>query len=102
MKDKNNRTAQTLRFLKWIRDHSGLWYLICTPHEEHMKLDMMRQLISQLYQEGFYEIIFVLLTVHRDDQSLSRLPEYLLLDSFIARWGQEKDDIIHEIQTQLE
>jgi len=102
MKNKNNRTAHTLRFLKWIRDHSGLWYLICTPNEEHMNLDMMKQLIGQLCQEGFYEIIFVLLTVHRDDPSLSHLPEYLLLDSFIARWEREKDDIIHEIRALLE
>ena len=99
---KNKRTAQTLRFLKWIRKHSGLWYLICTPNDEHMNIGMLKQLVGQLYREGFYEIIFVLLMVHRDNQALSHMLEYLLLDSYIARWGQEKEDIIHEIQALLE
>ncbi len=99
---KSNRTAQTLRFLKWIRNHSGLWYLICTPNEEHMNMDMLKQLVGRLYQEGFYEMIFVLLMVHRDNPALSHVSEYLLLDSFIARWGQEKEEIIHEMQTLLE
>jgi len=99
---KSNRTVQTLRFLKWIRNHSGLWYLICTPNEEHMNMDMLKQLVGRLYQEGFYEMIFVLLMVHRDNPALSHVSEYLLLDSFIARWGQEKEEIIHEMQTLLE
>lgn len=99
---ENKRTDHTLRFLKWIRKHSGLWYLICTPGDEHMNLDMMRQLVRQLYQEGFYEIIFVLLMVHRNSSELLHLTEYLLLNSFIARWGREKEDIIHEIQALLE
>ena len=99
---KTNRTAQTLRFLEWIREHSGLWYLICTPGDEHMDMDMIRSLIGKLYQEGFYEIIFVLFMVHRDNPALSHATEYLLLDSWIARWGQEKEEIVHEIQTLLE
>lgn len=99
---KNKRTAQTLRFLRWIREHGGLWYLICTPNEEHMNLDMMRQLIGRLYQEGFYEIIFVLLMVHRDNPILSHVWEHLFLDSLIARWGQEKEDVIHEMQALFE
>lgn len=99
---KNKRTAQTLRFLKWVRKHSGLWYLICTPDEEHMNMDMLKRLIGQLYQEGFYEMIFVLLMVHRDNPAMSHVSEYLLLDSLIARWGQEKETIIHEMQALLE
>ena len=99
---KNKRTARTLRFLKWIQAHSGLWYLICTPGDEHMNLDMMRQLIGQLYQEGFYEIIFVLLMVHRDNPIMSHVTEYLLLDSYIARWDREKETIIQEMQTLFE
>ena len=99
---KNRRTAQTLHFLKWIRRHSGLWYLLCTPGDEHMNLNMMRQLIGQLYQEGFYEMIFVLLMVHRDNPALSHVSEYLLLDSFIARWSQEKENIMQEIKILLE
>ena len=99
---KNSRTIRTIRFLKWIREHSGLWYLICTPGDEHMNMDMIRQLIGRLYQEGFYEMIFVLLMVHRDNPALSHISEYLLLDSLIVRWGREKENIIQEIQALLE
>lgn len=102
MKKNIHKTTRTVRFLKWIRDHSGLWYLICTPGEEHMDLDMMKRLVEQLYQQGFYELIFVLLTVHRENPCFSYLPEYLLLDSFIARWDDGRDDIIHEMLTLLE
>lgn len=94
MSNKNSRTAQTVRFLKWIRTYSGWWYLICTPNEEHMNLSMMRTLIQCLYKEGFYEIIFVLLMVHRNDPVMSHVPEYLLLDGLVARWDGDRDAII--------
>ena len=102
MKKKTGRTSQTLRLLKWIRSHSGLWYLICTPDEGHMNSDMMKRLVERLYQEHFYELIFVLLTVHRKNPCFSCLPEYLLLDSFIARWNDDSDGIIDEMLTILE
>lgn len=102
MKKKNGKPSQTLRLLKWMRKYSGLWYLICTPDEEHMNLDAMKQIVKKLYKEGFYELIFVLLTVHRENPSFSHLTEYLLLDSFIARWDDKRDDIIREMLDHLE
>lgn len=102
MKSGTHKTARTVRFLKWIRDHSGYWYLICTPGEEHMNLDMARQLLTELYQQGFYEIIFVLLSVHREDPCFAHLTEYLLLDSLISRWDHERDDIVRELLSALE
>ncbi|MCI8869424.1 MAG: hypothetical protein HFF39_02595 [Lawsonibacter sp.] len=102
MQNTDDRTNETLRFLKWIRNYSGWWYLICTPGQEQMNLEMMKMLIERLYREGFYEIIFVLLMVHRNHPALSHLAEYLFLDSCIARWDKEKDHIIQEIQLFLE
>lgn len=102
MKTEVHKTARTVRFLKWIRDHSGYWYLICTPNEEHMDLDMAKRLLTELYQQGFYEMIFVLLSVHRENPCFAHLSEYLLLDSFIARWNDESDDIIREMTAHLE
>ena len=72
------RDKHTIRFLKWIRRYSGWWYLICTPDDEHMNLDMMKMLIQRLAKEQFYEIIFVLLTVHRN--AIDSTFKYLLLD----------------------
>lgn len=102
MKTEAYKTARTVRFLKWIRDHSGFWYLICTPDEEHMNLDMAKRLLIELYQQGFYEMMFVLLSVHRENPCFAHLSEYLLLDSFIARWDDERDDIIREMLDHLE
>ena len=82
----NKRSKQTVHFLKWIRQYSGWWYLICTPNDEHINLQMMRLLIARLYQEGFYEIIFVLLMVHRDSPVMTHVTDYLLLDCLIDQW----------------
>lgn len=98
MKKEQKSSTQTLHFLKWIRKYPGWWYLICTPNDEHMTLDMMRHLLQKLSHEGFYELIFVLLMVHREHPTLSRLSDYLLLDSLIARWDGERDAVIEEIQ----
>lgn len=92
------RDKQTIRFLKWIRQYSGWWYLICTPDDEHMTLEMMKMLITRLAKEQFYEIIFVLLTVHRN--SIDSTLKYLLLDMIIAGWKGEvkdKDQFIKDI-----
>lgn len=67
-----------------------------------MDLDMAKRLLTELYQQGFYEMIFVLLSVHRENPCFAHLSEYLLLDSFIARWNDESDDIIREMTAHLE
>lgn len=47
-------------------------------------------------------MMFVLLSVHRENPCFAHLSEYLLLDSFIARWDDERDDIIREMLDHLE
>lgn len=95
---KTERKKQTVRLLKWIRRHGGLWYLICTPDEEHMNHDRMRSLVKQLDKEGFYELIFVLLMVHRNAPCMANVPEYLLLDRLIAHWKEDKDSFVQELE----
>lgn len=102
MSQSANCTKQTIRFLKWTRRYSGWWYLICTPNDEHMNLQMMKMLIQRLYQEGFYEIIFVLLMVHRNHPVMSHVTEYLLLDGIIEHWTEDKDDIIKSLLTHFD
>lgn len=102
MYNTENRNKQTTRFLKWIQEHRGWWYLICTPEEEHMNLQMMKLLITRLYQEEFYEIIFVLLMVHRNDPIMSHTLEHLLLDGITARWNQDRKNIIQQLLTYFE
>ena len=98
---KTERKNQTVRLLKWIRKHSGMWYLICTPGEEHMNQERIRELVKQLYKEGFYELIFVLLMVHRNAPCMKNVSEYLLLNSLIDHWEEDKDGIARELEALL-
>lgn len=94
------RDRQTVRFLKWIRKYPGWWYLICTPGEAHMNIGMMKMLIERLAGEQFYEIIFVLLTVHRDASFMDGVFKSLLLEMILSGWEGEvtgKDRFIRDI-----
>jgi hypothetical protein len=94
------RDKQTIRFLKWIRCYSGWWYLICTPNDEHMNISMMKMLIERLAKEQFYEIIFVLLMVHREADFMDSTFKYMLLEMIIAGWQGEvkgKNQFIHDL-----
>lgn len=92
MENLTKRDKQTIRFLKWIRRYSGLWYLVCTPGDEHMNLDMMKKLIERLAKEQFYEIIFVLLMVHRNAEFMDSVFKTMLLEMVLAGWkGEVKD-----------
>lgn len=88
------RTKKERRFLQWINRYSGWWYLICTPGDEHMTPQMMRMLIMRLKKESFYEIIFVLLMVHRDAPCMKNFWGTMLLEGTIAHWEQERDQIL--------
>ena len=94
------RDKHTIRFLKWVRQYPGWWYLICTPDEKHMTLDMMKMLIQRLAKEQFYEIIFVLLTVHRNAGFMDSIFKTTLLEMVITGWKGEvkgKNQFIQDI-----
>ncbi len=105
MEKINQRDKQTLHFLKWIRQYSGWWYLICTPEDEHMNADMMKMLVKRLAKEQLYELIFVLLMVHRKAKFMEHIFHYLLLEIVIQNWRGEvktKNQIFEEIVNLLE
>lgn len=91
------RPKQMTHFLTWIRQYSGWWYLICTPNDSHMNLQMMKLLLEKLYQEGFYELIFVLLMVHRNDPVMDHVTDYLLLDCLIDQWDKNPSHIFKNL-----
>ena len=96
------RTRQTIKFLKWTEKYPGYWQLICSPGDEHMNLDMMRSLIQKLAEKSFYEIIFVLLEVHKDEPFMKSVKESVMLDLLISEWKNgNKDDIINKLITNL-
>jgi hypothetical protein len=96
----SKRDKQTIRFLEWIRRYPGWWYLICSPGEEHMNFSMMKMLIERLAKEQFYEIIFVLITVHRDAEFMDSIFKTMLLEMILAGWKGEvngKEQFIQNI-----
>ena len=92
MKKITKRDKQTIRFLKWINKYPGWWQLICTPDDEHMNIKMMDMLIRHLAQEQLYEIIFVLLMVHRNEMYVKDALNSMLLDMMTENWGGKKKD----------
>lgn len=87
MEKITKRDRQTVHFLKWIKRYSGWWFLICTPNDEHMNIGMMKLLIERLEKEQFYDIIFVLLMVHRNEPFMKNIFEYLLLQIITENWN---------------
>ena len=66
--------------LKWIREYSGWWYLICILNEEHMNMETMKILMERLEKEAFYELVFVLRMAHRHEAFMRNLSESMILD----------------------
>lgn len=100
MEKITKRDKQTVDFLKWIKRYSGWWYLICTPNDEHMNMGIMKSLIKRLEKEQFYEIIFVLLMVHRNEEFMKNISNYLLLEIITENWNgnqMSKKQIIRKI-----
>ena len=98
MPQKRERLLQTLRFLKWIKRYGGWWKLICEPNNEHISPSRMKSLLEELAKEEFYEIMVVLLYVHKDADFMRSTFEGLLKDMLIAEWRSgRKDELIKKI-----
>lgn len=87
MKKITKRDKQTVRLLRWIQKYPGWWHLICTPNDEHMNLDLMSTIIRHLEQEELYEIIFVLIMVHRNERFMKGIFESMLLELITDNWN---------------
>ena len=105
MKKITKRDKQTIQFLKWINKYLGWWQLICTPNDEHMNIKMMDMLIKHLAQEQLYEIIFVLLMVHRNEMYVKDALNSMLLDMVTENWGgkgKDREQMIKDILKHFE
>ncbi|MCL2698948.1 MAG: hypothetical protein FWE68_01410 [Defluviitaleaceae bacterium] len=103
MTNNNERINQTIKFLKWTKKYRGWWQLICEPGNEHMNLEMMRMLINRLAKEAFYETIFVLLEVHKDEPFMKCANDMLLKELIISEWKRgNKDGMIKKLTAHLE
>lgn len=76
----NRRGRRSRKLLKWISRYSGYWHLICTPGGEHMNMVTARNIIKCLAKNGLYEVIFVFLSVHREEEFVKNMLSYVSLD----------------------
>ena len=70
------------------------------PDEEHMDIGMMKMLIERLVKDEFYEIVFVLLMVHRKAAFMDSVFKIMLLEMILAGWSgkvKDKRQIIEDI-----
>lgn len=91
------------KLLKWIRKYSGYWWLICTPGDSHMNMVVARNIIKSLAKNGLYELIFVFLTVHRDQEFIKNMLSYMNLDLMLHEIEQNgMDEIVRMIEEHLQ
>lgn len=67
-----------------------------------MTLDMMRMLLKKLNEEALYELMFVLLTVHRKAPFMENFASFSLLDMMIERWEDDREKIVEKFLEHLE
>ena len=94
--------SHTKKLLQWIRDYPGLWYLVCTPGTEEMNLQMLKFLFQKLRDAHLYDLIFVMLMVHREHPALKKLSEYWLIDRLSSTWEEDKFQILEDLSALLE
>lgn len=57
-----------------------------------MNIELMQQLIRHLAKKRMYEIIFVLLMVHRSETYVKDIPCFMLLNMMIENWSGKRKD----------
>lgn len=80
--------------LQWIQAHPGWWYLICTPDDPHMTATMMKLLIRSLTKSKLYDLIFVLLNVHRNQPFMKGFSQFMILEFGVSYWGKDSHQFI--------
>ena len=102
MKEAQKDKERSREVLNWSRANRNYWRIICTPNDEQMTPDMIKKIIINLQENSLYELIFVMLTVHRKtafvNDILSDITNYMMY----RRWNKENDGIINRITKFLE
>lgn len=89
-------------FFQWVQQYFGFWTLICTPDHEHMKPSIMVDLIEKLSDAGLDELIFVLLSVHRNEPFVAHFYQTMLFDLIAERWETDRKHIIDKLIAHLQ
>ncbi len=102
MRRSRKMKKRSRKLLKWIRKYSGYWYLICTPGDSHMNIVTARNIIKSLAKNRLHELIFVFLTVHRDEEFVKHMLSYMNLDLMLEEMRhKDLDQIVRMIEEYL-
>ncbi len=83
---QNEQNERIIRLFKWILYEPGLWYIICTPDDKRITPSGMQALLRKLEGEGFYEIIFMLIMLHREKDFMKSMFFYILTELASDKW----------------
>ncbi len=75
-------------FCKWISEYPGYWQIICNQETEPISPDAIANVISELFNKGYYELILVTLQNNVKDENV----KFALFTSFLEAmqvWTQE-------------
>ncbi len=89
-------------FFPWVQQHFGLWSLICTPGHEHVNPLNLVDIIEKLAEAHLDELIFVMLTVHRNEPFVAYFYRTMLFNLIAEHWESERDHIIKKMIEYLE
>ncbi len=100
---KNRKGKKRSRkLLKWIKRYGGYWDLLCTPGDSHMNMAAARNIIKSLAKNGLYELIFVFLTVHRNEEFVKHMLQYINLDLMLEEIKhKDMDQVVQMIDGHL-
>ncbi len=92
----------SIKLLEWIRKYGGYWWLVCTPGDDRMNMDIARKIITSLAKNGLYEMIFVFLTVHREEAFIKNMISYMNLELMLEQIEHKGlDQIVRMIDENL-
>lgn len=96
------RINETTRLIKWSHEYSGLWEIIIDKNSRYMTPEMMRRLILFLAKNELYEVIYVMLSVHKDKEYVKTAYELMFKDSIISELKKGKEgDVINRLLNYL-
>ncbi len=97
MRELNNGKEYTAEVLKWINNYREYWRRICTPNDDLMTEDIMKRLIKILWDQSLYDIILVMITVHRNTPFVSDLLIDMSNYMISTRWKNESEALLNRM-----
>ena len=100
---KKGQNTNLIRLIEWIERYPGYWDMACDSNDEHMNMGKMQMIVKSLAQAELYDVIMVVLTVHKNCVFVQSIEKELMLQ-FLKKQIQDdkRDKLINFITKRLE